>query len=383
MLRMFAILLVLSLTAGAAAFFVRAAFPDAWRRFAKRTFVAAWAAGAASVLAWRAGRELDLDGVARAGATVGGAVLASAAALFVTSVLWAPAGALLRRRPPVDPKRRAFLQGVVGGVPIAAAATGPGAAVAGSLAPVVKRVEAKSATIPRALDGLKILQLTDVHLGAFIDVEHVRRAVEAARPFAPDMIVFTGDVADDYELLPPALDVVNSLAPRLGAYACIGNHEIYRGRAAAERIFAEKGVRMLCSDGVVVEADGAKLWLCGADDPARLGQEHRPFLDDTIGKALAGCPDDVTCRIVLSHRPEGFEAAARRGATLTLSGHTHGAQMALFGRSLLEMFAPKSYLLGTYRKGDSLLYTSAGLGHWFPFRLNCPCEAALITLRAA
>ena len=68
---------------------------------------------------------------------------------------------------------------------------------------------------------------------------------------------------------------------------------------------------------------------------------------------------------------------------LTLSGHTHGAQMALFGRSLLEGLIPMKYLLGLYRKDDSVLFTTAGLGHWFPFRLNCPTEAALITLRSA
>lgn len=383
MLRVLGIVLVLSLTAGASASLLRALFPAAWARWVRRAVVGAWAAGAACVVLWRVGRELDVDVVARVAATAGGAVLVSSVALFLTSPLWGTLGAALRRRPPVDEARRAFLTRVVGAVPVAAATSGPLGAAAASAAAIVREVDAKSARIPRALDGLKILQLTDVHLGAFIDVDHVRRAVEAARPHAPDLVVLTGDVADDLELLPPALDAVKSLAPRLGTYACIGNHEIYRGRAAAERAFAAAGVPLLCDDGVVLEHGGAKLWLCGADDPASLGREHRPFLEQTVTRALSACPDDVTCRVLLSHRPEGFEAAARRGATLTLSGHTHGAQMALFGRSLLEALLPENYLLGVYRKGDSLLYTSAGLGHWFPFRLNCPCEVALVTLRSA
>jgi uncharacterized protein len=104
-------------------------------------------------------------------------------------------------------------------------------------------------------------------------------------------------------------------------------------------------------------------------------------LSKTVRRSLAGCPDDVKTRILLSHRPEGFEEAARQGVTLTLSGHTHGAQAAFFGRSWLEWALPKSYLLGTYKNGQSHLYTSAGLGHWFPFRLNCPCEVALVVLR--
>ena len=66
---------------------------------------------------------------------------------------------------------------------------------------------------------------------------------------------------------------------------------------------------------------------------------------------------------------------------MTLSGHTHGGQVAVAGRSVFEPLLPRSYLLGHYQAGESHLYTSAGLGHWLPFRLGCPCEGALITLR--
>ncbi len=383
MLRAVAMVALLTLTSAGTAAFVRAAFPDAWRRFARRAFIASWAAGAASIIAWRWARAFDIDVVARVAATVGGALLVSTVALFVTSVLWGPAGIAVRRTRRVDEGRRAFLGRVVGAVPIGVAATGPIGAAASMAAPVVREVEARSRAIPQGLDGLKVAQFTDVHLGAFIDVAHVKRAVEAVRPHAPDIIVLTGDIADDFTLLPAALSAIRSLDAPLGRFACIGNHEIYRGRPQAERLFRDGGFVVLCEEGVVVERGAAKMWLCGVDDPARLGAEHRPFLAASVDKALAACPDDVTCKVVLSHRPEGFEQAAVRGAALTLSGHTHGAQMALFGRSLLERFAPDSYLLGRYEKGDSLLYTSAGLGHWFPFRLNCPCEVALVTLRAA
>lgn len=384
MLRMLLPLALIALTTGASALALRAAFPAAWSRWLRRALFAAAVAALLGFLVWRLGRFLELDGLWRVGAAITAVFFVSVTALFLTSPLYAVPGILLRRRDMRAPSesRRAFLRGALGAVPVSAAAVGPAGAAAASLAPVVKRVEVRSSHVPAALDGLRILQLTDVHLGTFIDVAQVRAAVEAAKDAAPDLVVLTGDIADDYALLPEALRAIHELAPPLGVLACIGNHEIYRGREEAERLLREGGVRLLCDEGVLLERGGAKLWVCGADDPARLGEEHRPFLEATIARALAACPDDVSCRVVLSHRPEGFEAAARRGATLTLSGHTHGAQMALLGRSLLEWALPKSYLLGLYRRGESVLYTSAGLGHWFPFRLNCPCEVALVTLRA-
>jgi predicted MPP superfamily phosphohydrolase len=84
---------------------------------------------------------------------------------------------------------------------------------------------------------------------------------------------------------------------------------------------------------------------------------------------------------MLSHRPAAFDAAAENGVDLTLAGHTHGAQVGLFGRSLLEPLWPEARLWGHYRQGVSQLYTSSGVGHWFPFRLGCPSEAPVIELR--
>jgi predicted MPP superfamily phosphohydrolase len=146
-------------------------------------------------------------------------------------------------------------------------------------------------------------------------------------------------------------------------------------------------VEYLCDRGVLLEHNGARLWMAGANDPARGIDGPAAFLESTVKRAMAACPDDVTCRVLLAHRPRAFVTAAALDVTLTLSGHTHGAQMALFGRSLLEPLWPESFLLGHYRRaapsGTSHLYTSAGLGHWMPFRLNCPCEAVLVTLRHA
>lgn len=377
---------------GIASWALRTAFPNAYRSWLRRTLWLGWLAGASLMGLWRIARALEWDATGRLGATGTAVLWVSLVALTLTAPLYVLPAWWLRRRAGaaadataeagVQPERRALLKGALGVIPASAVSVGPIGAVAASVPPVVRRVEVRSALVPPTLSGLRILQLTDVHLGVFMDVAQVRAAVEAVRNEPPDLIVLTGDIADDFSLFPGALAALHELAPRHGIFACIGNHEIYRGRAEAEAHLARGNVTLLCGSGVEVQHEGASFWLCGADDPARLGEEHRPFLERTVQDALRACPDDVRCRVLLSHRPEAFEAAASAGVALTLSGHTHGAQMALWGRSLLEWALPRNYLLGLYRQGESALYTSAGLGHWFPFRLNCPCEVAMVTLRA-
>lgn len=370
---------------------LRYAFPVAYVGWMRRTV---WLAALVAVLAlgvWRLGRWLELGSLSLAGASVTSILWVSAVALFVLAPVYVVPTWWLRRRASeeaestgdADISRRAFLQKGIGVVPVGALSIGPAGAVAAAASPVVRRVDVSSQHIPPGLDGLKILQLTDIHLGIFMHTTQVRAAVEAVRAERPDLVVLTGDIADELRLIPEAVEILRELNPPLGIFACIGNHEIYRGRAEAEQYWAQSNVPLLCNDGRVLEHGGEKLWLCGADDPARLGREHRPFLEASVAQAVAACPEDIRCRVLLSHRPESFDAAAKRDITLTLSGHTHGAQMALFGRSLLEWALPKNYLLGVYRRGESALYTSAGLGHWFPFRLNCPCEVALLHLRSA
>lgn len=379
------LLLSVVVVGGTCGALLRFAFPDAWVRWLKRAVLIAAAGAGVGVASWIGGRMADLPTISVAGGSLTAVLLVAMTGVFLSAPAWTLGAAAARRVP--DPSRRAFLGRAVGVVPTASALSGPVGAVGAAGRPKIADVEVRSASVPRALDGLRILQLSDVHLGAFIDPSQVRAVVDDVRArgdaSAPDIVVLTGDIADDYGQLPEAMAMLRELAPTLGMFACIGNHEVYRGRERAIELFREGGATFLCDDGVLLVHRGARLWIGGADDPARLGGEHRPFLEQTVSRCLAACPADVTCRIVLSHRPEGFDAAARLGATLTLSGHTHGAQMALFGRSLFEGFAPASYLLGAYRRGESTLYTTAGLGHWFPFRLNCPTEAALITLRAS
>jgi predicted MPP superfamily phosphohydrolase len=290
---------------------------------------------------------------------------------------------------PPDAGRRAFLRNATAVMPASAVASGPLGAAAALGAPAIVDVEIPSASVPAALDGFTILHITDLHLGTFITPAQVAAVVDAvrARGVTPDLIALTGDISDDVTMLPETLALLQAMGARHGVVACIGNHEIYRGRDRAEACYANAGVPLLSDRGLLVESGDARLWIAGANDPARGIDGDDGFLRRSVDAAFSACPDDVACRILLSHRPRGFVAAQAHRATLTLSGHTHGGQAALLGRSLLAPLMPESFLLGRYTRRvdgdvDCHLYTSAGLGHWMPFRLNCPCEAALVRLRA-
>lgn len=398
-LRLLGTLALVTVTAWIVGRALRSTYPKAWNRWVKRTYAAGAAGLGAGTLGWLLGAVTGVRPLLLASVFLVAMLLVTSVLLFASLPVWAGVPWLSRvvtrltraRTGAVDgaasdepdASRRAFLSKAAGVVPLATVTAGPMGTAASMLPPVLTRVDIPVRGLPEALHGLKILQLTDVHLGTFIDVDHVERALALGQAEAPDLVVLTGDIADDYDKLVPALAAVGRVKAPLGAFGIFGNHEIYRGRERCREIYDHSAVRLLCDDGVVLEKDGARLFVGGCDDPASLGREHRTFLNETVRRTFAGCPDDVTVRVLLSHRPEGFEEAARLGVTLTLSGHTHGAQAALFGRSWLGWALPKSYLLGTYREGESHLYTSAGLGHWFPFRLNCPCEVALVTLLPA
>jgi predicted MPP superfamily phosphohydrolase len=382
-------IIIISLTLGLSTMLLRRGFPIAWDRWLRRVVRVNVAIAVFGFVGWEILRVVKPHSTESAiFMTITSTVFGSAIALALTAIFWGPLSSLTKTRP-TDPSRRAFLRGVTGVVPIAAASTGPAGAVAASIQPVLTRVTVESASVPKELDGLSILQLTDVHLGVFIHEDQFQAVVDVVseQGLRPDLIVLTGDIADDYSQLPGALARLEALRATFGTFACIGNHEIYRGRQRAADIYADAGVTFLCDGGVALEHRGGRFWIGGSDDPARGLDGPSHFLERSVKAAMAECPDDVSCRILMAHRPRSFETAAALGVTLTLSGHTHGAQMALFGRSLLSPLWPESFLLGHYRRsspqGTSHLYTSAGLGHWMPLRLNCPCEAVFVTLRTA
>jgi predicted MPP superfamily phosphohydrolase len=275
--------------------------------------------------------------------------------------------------------RRAALGAATAIAPIVAIGTGISGFTTASAPPRIPRVRFAWRKLHPKLHGLRILHLSDLHLGVEKHVEDLEELFDALRDDRPDLVVFTGDVAENLRELGPALDATLRFAPRLGVYASLGNHEYFHDAEAAARIYAQKNVPLLVSSGTQVTRE---LFIGGADDPVYVDRDPTPFLSESIASAMDGAPADAF-RLLMCHRPEGFVPASESNVHLTLAGHTHGGQIGFNGKSAFERIWRDKYLWGRYSRGDSHLYTTSGFGHWFPFRLMCPTEAPIIELVCA
>ncbi len=236
--------------------------------------------------------------------------------------------------------------------------------------------------LPDQLEGFRILHISDMHLGRYFQLDGLEQLLTDAERFGPDMILVTGDICDVDSLLDDTLSMIGELKPRHGCWASIGNHEYYHGLDLSRAAHARSDIPLLMNSGQTINVDGVDLYVGGADDPASLWTNADDFLQRTVNETLSGAQSDAF-KIIMSHRPRGFVEAARQGVELTLAGHTHAGQIGIGGRSIFETTDPPNYFWGHYIDGKSQLYTSAGVGHWFPFRLGCRAEAPVIVLKGA
>ncbi len=228
------------------------------------------------------------------------------------------------------------------------------------------------------LAGTRTLFVTDLHAGPFLSARALRDALSRAAAERPDLILLGGDYASTrLAELEPHRETFRSLRAPLGVFAVLGNHDYYTedGRRVAAYL-ADCGIRVLLNEAVRIERAGDALVLAGIDD-LHCG---KPGLDLAIehGRRLeAEAPV-----VLLSHNPDVFFAAARRGVALVLSGHTHGGQVRLPGLPVLVRQSRYRLDEGRYRWNGSELVVSRGLGaSGLPVRLFCPPEVVLLTLR--
>lgn len=320
------------------------------------------------------------------GSYAGMVVTWTALVSLVLLVLVLPVTLLLRaaqkpgRKTPDEPeaprmgRRELVLRGASFALPAVALAGGPTALWEATSPTKVRRLPLKVPGLPSSLAGTCILHLSDLHLGSSKTSDDLRALLDGARK--PDLVLVTGDVADDLGELGRALDLLGGFGPPV--YASLGNHEYFRGVERVVALFRDSGVRLLRDAHEIVRVRGTDVVLAGIDDPG-FGAPTDAFFERAIDRALLGAPSRAF-RILMSHRPRALDAASRRDVGLVLSGHTHGAQLGLLGRSLLEPLLPREYLWGRYQRRTTTLYTSSGFGHWFPFRLGCPPEAPCIEL---
>lgn len=242
---------------------------------------------------------------------------------------------------------------------------------------------------PPALDGFRIGQITDLHVGDFISPDWVASAVRILNAASVHLQVMTGDLIDDIRLLEPTFSALRLCEAPYGMVSILGNHEKMRRRLSpvlwSYQRHAGSQVRLLIDNTHVIEHQGTSLQLVGVDYPMRINRSRAPskaerdaLMKRSAARAFASAKPGLAT-VCLSHHPDFFPLAAARGAQVTLAGHTHGGQLFTKFNPLL---GPYRYVLGHYQLGDAHLYVSGGTGHWLPLRYQVPMEVTVITLRA-
>jgi len=245
--------------------------------------------------------------------------------------------------------------------------------------PALRRIEVALSRWPRALDGFRIVQLSDLHIGPVLDRRFAAALVERCNALEPDLVVLTGDVVDGrVDHLADEVAPFAGLRARHGVWFVTGNHDYYSGVDPWVACLERLGLRALRNRRVVIGDGEASFDLAGVEDHHAhlVSDRHREDLD----AALAG-RDPSRAVVLLAHDPATFARAARAGVDLQLSGHTHGGQIWPF-RYLVRLSTP--WVAGLYRRGASQLYVSRGTGFWGPaMRVLAEAEVTEVVVRAA
>lgn len=239
----------------------------------------------------------------------------------------------------------------------------------------LEKVEITLARLPKKLDGLKIIHLSDTHHSPFTNLEHIERAVKIANRLKPDMFILTGDyVSHERKYIEPVAKVLGKLKSEFGTFACLGNHDHWTDPDLVTKHFRDAGINVLINQGFRFEARGASFWLAGVDD-YMVGKTD-------LAAALHGSfPDEM--KLLLAHNPVIFRQAVRAGVDLTLSGHTHGGQVKI--RDKEKRLLPRRKLSsGLHRRKTSQIYITRGIGTVvLPVRFQCPPEISMLELHCS
>jgi len=242
----------------------------------------------------------------------------------------------------------------------------------------ITRMELRPPGLGRDLDGFTIAHLTDLHRGLYTPAAFIAHAVAETNALRPDLIVLTGDyVTRSAYYLASCAEALRELSAPRGKLAVFGNHEHWTDLDVARRqLTATAGCDLLQNESITFMEGSAVLCIVGLDDP---WTRHEDF-----GRAFASVPKGAPT-ILLSHTPDIAAEAASRSVDLVLCGHTHGGEVVLpwIGPPYVWARTGRRFGSGLNHEGTTAVYTNRGIGRGFlPFRLNCPPEIALFTLRA-
>lgn len=275
-----------------------------------------------------------------------------------------------------DPERRQAISRMFAG---GAALLGLGASAVGvvsALSPVaVKKVRVALERLPRAASGMRIAQITDVHVGPTIGKGFIDDLVTRINALEPDVIAITGDLVDgSVEELAEHVAPLARLQAKHGVYFVTGNHEYYSGVDDWIAHLRKLGVRVLRNEHVRIGGEDG-FDLVGIDDHSSdsYGRGH----GSDLKRALQGRDDARAC-VLLAHQPRGIALADELGVDLQLSGHTHGGQMFPWN---FAVRLQQPFVAGLHRLTRAQIYVSKGTGYWGPpMRVGAPAEITEVEL---
>jgi predicted MPP superfamily phosphohydrolase len=277
-----------------------------------------------------------------------------------------------------NPNRRQLLR-AAGATLVAAPVVATGAGFISRNQFQLNEIEIKFPNLPRDLHGLRLVQITDIHLSPFLSEREFSHAIDMANETKAHIALVTGDLitrtGDPLDACIRQLARLRTGSVRLG---CMGNHEFYTG---TERYVQEQcgriGIDFLRAESTSLRFGDALINFAGVD----YQHFHKPYL---VGAQSLVAPGRFN--VLLSHNPDVFPVAAGQGFDLTIAGHTHGGQVnfEILHQNLDIALAFTPYVRGLYWRGNSAAYVSSGIGTiGVPVRLGAPAEVSLITLCAS
>jgi uncharacterized protein len=252
----------------------------------------------------------------------------------------------------------------------------------------VSRIDIRLRSLPVSFDGLRIAQLSDIHMDEYTEPFFLRHAIAEINRLQPDLVLLTGDFVSNsplgnkfaYGAAWQCANILRELTCR-ELYAVPGNHDVLVGTRWVSRALTANGITMLTNANRAIERGGGRIWLAGVDDPV---QGH-PDPEKAIPPSIRNVPNEPV--VLMCHAPDYadvlLEHAAGVAVDLMVSGHTHGGQICLpwIGALTLPPLG-QEYVQGLFQLGSMQLYVNRGIGTvGLPFRLNCPPEITLMTLR--
>ncbi len=281
---------------------------------------------------------------------------------------------ILGRIPDFKPERRQFLRGST-----AAACAIPAVVFGGAIITrkdfKINEIDLNFPDLPKDLRGLRLLQISDIHIGAFFSRKDLARVVDASNGLKPDLTFITGDlITTAQDPLDTCLQELSRLRSATGVWGCMGNHEMYaKAESYTKARAAELGMDFLRFERRTLSFGDSRLNLLGID--FQHWWEAVDGLENLVSKD--------TFNLLLAHTPEVFPKVAEKGVQLTLSGHTHGGQinLELFGANLNVVDLATKYTKGLYTVPGSSIYVNSGLGTiGVPMRIGAPAEISVIRL---